>query len=79
MIKLFNFTTITLLIAGGLNWFLMGAFNFNIVTLLLHNAIAVRSIYIIIGLSALYILFHFKKHLFNLYSPRLASVHKRKV
>jgi uncharacterized membrane protein YuzA (DUF378 family) len=47
-----------LLIVGGLNWGLVGAFDFNLVTTLFgSNPVIERVIYIAVGLSALYGIF----------------------
>lgn len=52
-----DWVCIILLIIGGLNWGLVGIFSFNFVTLITGNAtIIARIIYIIIGLSALYVI-----------------------
>lgn len=49
------------LIVGGLNWGLVGIFNFNFVEWVLHVApVLVRIVYIIVGLAALWQLFQFK-------------------
>ena len=46
---------ITLVLIGGLNWLLVGAFRFDLVAFFLGKSIAARSIYVIIGLSALFL------------------------
>ena len=44
-----------LLVIGGLNWGLVGIFNFNLVAAILGNASAVSNVvYALVGLSALY-------------------------
>lgn len=41
-------------IIGGINWLLIGVFDFNLVSFLfMENAIASRIIYVLVGLSAL--------------------------
>ncbi len=45
-----------LLVIGGLNWGLVGLFDFNIVQYLFSSAAVVKGIYIAIGLSAIYYL-----------------------
>jgi len=51
-----------LLVVGGLNWLLVGAFNFNLVTILLGDmTIASKIVYILVGLSALVLIFTHKK------------------
>ncbi|MFH0873879.1 MAG: DUF378 domain-containing protein [Candidatus Komeilibacteria bacterium] len=47
-----------LLIIGGLNWLLIGIFDWNIVDILFGSWMwLVKLIYILVGLSALYLLF----------------------
>lgn len=47
-------TAMFLLIVGGLNWGLVGAFNLNVVHLILSAAPALEAIvYILVGLSAI--------------------------
>jgi len=45
----------TLLIIGGLNWGLVGAFNWNLVTALLGTGILTTIVYVVVGLSALWL------------------------
>ena len=62
--KILNFITIVLLIIGGLNWFLVGIFDINVVNHFLgHMTLQARIVYILVGLSALYVLLNFKSHL----------------
>lgn len=45
----------TLLVIGGLNWGLVGLFNFDLVATILGNMSALsRVVYIVVGLSAIY-------------------------
>jgi hypothetical protein len=45
-----------LLIVGGLNWGLVGAFNFNLVSALLGDMSMIsRAVYVLVGLSAIYV------------------------
>lgn len=47
-----------LLIVGGLNWGLIGAFDFNLVTAIFGDGtMLTRIVYILVGLSALYVAF----------------------
>jgi hypothetical protein len=47
---------LVLVIVGGLNWGLVGAFNFDLVaTLLGHMSMLSRAVYILVGLSAIYV------------------------
>jgi uncharacterized protein len=43
-----------LLIVGGINWGLVGAFNYNLVTTLLGDGTMTKVIYGLVGVSALY-------------------------
>jgi uncharacterized protein len=61
-----NLTAMALLVAGGLNWLLIGLFEFDLVSAILGgppagpHTIACRVIYIAVGLAALYGLLLFK-------------------
>ena len=62
--RVLNFIVILLLIIGGLNWFLIGIFNINLVNKFFgYETLTTRIIYILVGLSALYALLNFKKYL----------------
>jgi uncharacterized membrane protein YuzA (DUF378 family) len=53
--KALNLITLTLVIVGGLNWGLVGAFNFDLVATLFGDAsILSRLVYVVVGLSALW-------------------------
>lgn len=53
--KALNLVTLILLIVGGLNWGLVGAFQFNLVAALFGEQSALsRLVYILVGLSALW-------------------------
>ncbi len=53
--KALNLITLILVIVGGLNWGLVGAFNFDLVaTLFGDGAILSRLVYVLVGLSALW-------------------------
>lgn len=54
-----NVTALVLLIIGGLNWGLMGLFNFDLVAALFGGDVGTRSglsrvVYVLVGLAALY-------------------------
>ena len=56
-----NATTLTLTIIGGLNWLLLGLFNFNLVAFVFGAQTAgSRIIYIVVGICALYCLSMFR-------------------
>ncbi len=53
--KALNLTTLILLIVGGLNWGLVGAFEFDLVAALFGEGSAMsRLVYVLVGLSALW-------------------------
>ena len=53
--KAFDVIVAVLLVVGGLNWGLVGLFNFDLVATILGNMSALsRIIYIVVGLSAVY-------------------------
>ncbi len=43
-----------LLVIGGLNWLLVGLFNWNLVTVVLGTGTIANIVYILVGLSAIY-------------------------
>ena len=51
-----NLLTLVLLIVGGLNWGLVGAFHFDLVATLFggQDALLSRVVYVVVGLSALW-------------------------
>ena len=56
--KTATWIALILLIVGGLNWLLVGAFNFDLVATLFGAMSPLsRIVYILVGLSALYVLF----------------------
>jgi hypothetical protein len=53
--KAFDVIVAVLLVIGGLNWGLVGLFNFDLVaTILGHMSALSRIIYVVVGLSAVY-------------------------
>lgn len=57
-----HIVTFILLVVGGLNWLLVGAFNFDLVATLFGAASTVSNIvYILVGLSAVFQAFTYKK------------------
>jgi uncharacterized membrane protein YuzA (DUF378 family) len=54
--KTLNLITLVLLIVGGLNWGLVGAFQFDLVATLFggQDALLSRVVYLLVGLSALW-------------------------
>ncbi len=52
--RIFNAIVLTLIIIGGINWGLIGLFNYNLVDALFGNSSwFARIIYILVGISAL--------------------------
>lgn len=50
-----NLLTLVLVIIGGVNWGLVGAFNFDLVAAIFGEMSAIsRAVYILVGLSALW-------------------------
>jgi uncharacterized protein len=53
--KPLNIATLVLVIIGGLNWGLVGAFDFNLVTAIFGDGSALaRIVYVLVGLSAIW-------------------------
>jgi len=62
--KSLHFVAFLLLVVGGLNWLLVGLFSWDIGMLFGGQAMMIsRIIYVLVGLSALYILFAHKRRL----------------
>ena len=61
---------IILVVIGGLNWGLVGLFNFDLVQALLGwSVVLTRLVYILVGISAVYVAVR---------SPHLAHLHERR-
>jgi uncharacterized protein len=55
MMRALNILTLVLLIVGGLNWLLVGAFGFDLVAALFGDMSPLsRVVYVLVGLSAIY-------------------------
>jgi Uncharacterized conserved protein len=56
--KALDITTLILLVVGGLNWLLVGIFQFDLVATLFGGQAAIisRIVYILVGISAIYCL-----------------------
>jgi uncharacterized membrane protein YuzA (DUF378 family) len=60
--KILHWIAVALVIIGGLNWLLVGAFNFDLVsTLFGYMSVFSRVVYILVGLSAILLLINIKK------------------
>lgn len=58
MLKAIKYIALTLVIIGAINWGLVGAFRFDLVSFLLGDmSIASRIVYILVGLSAIFAVF----------------------
>lgn len=54
--KILHVVAFALVIIGGLNWGLVGLFNFNLVSVVLGSwPMAVQAVYVLVGLSAVWI------------------------
>ncbi len=60
--KALHIVTFILLVIGGLNWLLVGAFNFNLVTTIFGAGNVANVVYVLVGLSALVEIFTHKKN-----------------
>lgn len=59
--KWLHIVAVLLLVVGGLNWGLVGLFNWNLVMWLLGSYPTVeKAVYVLVGLSALWVLFTHK-------------------
>lgn len=57
-INTIDWLALTLTIVGGINWGLVGAFDFNLVDTLFGEGSALsRIVYVLVGLSALYLVY----------------------
>ena len=63
--KALNLITLLLIIIGGINWLLVGAFQFDLVAAIFggQEGVLARIIYVLVGLSALYQLVPFSRAL----------------
>jgi uncharacterized membrane protein YuzA (DUF378 family) len=60
--KALHMITFILLVIGGLNWLLVGAFDFNLVTTIFGAGVVSKVVYVLVGLSALVEIFTHKKN-----------------
>ena len=63
--KAFNLITLLLIIVGGINWLLVGAFQFDLVAALFggQDAALARIVYVLVGISAIYQIIPFSRAL----------------
>ncbi len=54
--KAVNWLAVVLVVVGGLNWGLVGAFDYNLVSMLFGDMTSLsRVVYVLVGLAALYV------------------------
>ena len=51
-----NIVALSIMILGGINWFLVGVFSWNLVTWIFGVGVVTRIIYAIVGLAAIWML-----------------------
>jgi len=54
--KMLNIFAIVLVLIGGINWGLVGIFDFNLVDFVFGKLLIDRIIYVLVGLSAVYLI-----------------------
>lgn len=60
--KVLHWVAVVLVLIGGLNWLLVGACNFDLVAMILGQmSMLARIVYVLVGLSAIFLLFNIKK------------------
>ena len=59
--KNFELLATLLILIGGLNWGLVGAFNYNLITSLLGDGTVTKVVYGLVGVCALYQMMQFMK------------------
>lgn len=52
--KTIKLIALILVIVGGLNWLLVGLFDFNLVTAIFGSSVVTKIVYVLVGLSALF-------------------------
>jgi uncharacterized membrane protein YuzA (DUF378 family) len=52
--KTVHMVAFLLVIVGGLNWLMVGAFDMNLVAMLLGTGNPARAVYVLVGLAAVY-------------------------
>ncbi len=57
----FDWVTFVLVMIGGLNWGLVGFFNWNLVEAILGTGTITTVIYALVGLSTLWMIYHMAK------------------
>jgi hypothetical protein len=69
-----DFVALVLIVIGGLNWGLVGLFNWNLVDAIFGFGVLARIVYILVGASAVYAAVR-SPHLAHLDEPAHAETH----
>jgi uncharacterized membrane protein YuzA (DUF378 family) len=59
--KMLHMVAFLLVIIGGINWLVVGLFDLNLVSLVFGESLVAKLVYILVGLSAVYIMVTHKK------------------
>ena len=59
MMNIINYICKPLVLIGALNWGLIGAFNFNLVEVLLGMGMLAKIVYLLVGVSALAVIYSY--------------------
>lgn len=59
--KIVNYAALLIAIVGAVNWGLIGLLDFNLVTFLFGQSMLTRIVYVLVGLSGIYLLSFFSK------------------
>ncbi len=59
MMNIINYVCKPLVLIGALNWGLVGAFNFNLVEVLLGMGVLSKIVYLLVGISALGVIYSY--------------------
>ena len=60
--KYVHMVAFLLMVVGGINWLLVGAFDVNLVTMLLGDTAATNAVYILVGVATVWELVTHKGH-----------------
>ncbi len=60
--KSIHMVAFILLVAGGLNWLLVGLFNYDVVSMIFGYSLGAKIVYILVGLAAVYEVITHKKN-----------------
>lgn len=74
--KILNIIALVLVMVGGLNWGLVGLFDFNLVSALFGvDTIITNAVYVLVGIAALYCIALFKPLMYapDIYQPHASE------